>query len=320
MAARRRGHRIGRLLLHRVTLTYGLVAIVWIVAGLVRPGFARIGHLSYLLELSAVLGIVAAGQTIVVIAAGIDLSVASVVTFAAMMLPLLTAGWDATGLVAVAAVLAVTTTVGLLNGLGIVLLRVHPLILTLATATILQGALILIAGGSAISVNNPAVVTLGNGRLLGVPATIWTWIVIAALITFLLHGTVMGAWLYAIGTNDRASRLAGLRVGPTLVAAYAISGFCAGLTGLLLLGMNRQGYVGIGEPYLLGSIAAVVLGGNSILGGRGSYLGTIAGAILLVTITALITVVNASAGWRSILFGALILGLLLLSGRDRESS
>jgi ribose transport system permease protein len=212
-----------------------------------------------------------------------------------------------------------TTAVGLVNGLGIVLLRVHPLILTLATATILQGALILIAGGSAISVNNPAVVLLGNGKLLGLPLTIWTWLGVATLATFLLHGTVMGGWLYAIGTNDRASRLAGLRVGPTLVAAYAISGFCAGLTGLLLLGMNRQGYVGIGEPYLLGSIAAVVLGGTSILGGRGSYLGTIAGAVLLITITALITVVNASPGWRSILFGAMILGLLLLSGRDRES-
>lgn len=310
---------IGRLVLHRVTLTYLLVALVWLVAGLLKPGFASPGHLRYLLELAAVMGIVAAGQTLVVIAAGIDLSVAAVITFAAMMLPLLTGGRDPTGLAAVAAVLAITTSVGLVNGLGIVLLRVHPLILTLATATILQGALILIAGGSAISVNNPAVVFLGNGKLLGWPMTILTWLVIAALVVWLLHGTVLGAWLFAIGTNERASRLAGVAVGPALVAAYAISGFCAGLTGLLLLGMNRQGYVGIGEPYLLGSIAAVVLGGTSILGGRGTYLGTIAGAVLLVTITALITVVNASAGWRSILFGALILGLLLVSGRDRES-
>ena len=90
----------------------------------------------------------------------------------------------------------------------------------------------------------------------------------------------------------------------------------AGIAGVLVLGMNRQGYVGIGDPYLLTSIAAVVLGGTSILGGRGTYAGTIPGAILLVTITALITVVNASPGWRSILFGGLILGLLLLSGRE----
>jgi ribose transport system permease protein len=307
-----------RILLHRATLTYLLVAALWIAAGLLKPGFASPGHLRYLLELAAVMGIAAAGQTLVVIAAGIDLSIASVVTFSAMMLPLLTAGWDGTGLAAVAAVLLLTTGIGLVNGLGIVALKVHPLILTLATATILQGALILIAGGSAVTVDNPAVVFLGNGKLLGWPMTILSWLVVAVLITALLHGTVFGAWLYAIGTNERASRLAGVAVGPALVAAYAVSGFCAGLTGLLLLGMNRQGYVGIGEPYLLGSIAAVVLGGTSILGGRGTYLGTIAGAVLLVTITALITVVNASAGWRSILFGALVLGLLLLSGRDRE--
>jgi ribose transport system permease protein len=319
MLASLRSTAVGRVLLHRVTLTYLIVLAVWIVASQVKPGFGRVGHLRYLLELSAVMGIVAAGQTIVVIAAGIDLSVAAVITFATMMTPLLSPGWDATGILGVLAILAVTSAIGLVNGLGIVLLRIHPLILTLATATILQGALILIAGGSAISSTNPTVALIANGQLLGVPMTIVTWVVVAVLATFLLHRTVMGGWLYAIGTNERASRLAGVSVGPTLVGAYAISGFCAGLTGLLLLGMNRQGYVGIGEPYLLGSIAAVVLGGTSILGGRGTYLGTIAGAILLITITALITVVNASAGWRSVLFGALVLGLLLLSGRDRET-
>lgn len=306
-----------RLLRHRVTLTYAIVLLVWFVAGQLKPGFAKPGHLTYLLELAAVLGIVAAGQTVVIIAAGIDLSVASVITMAAMLLPLLPSLGDPSGIVPVVLTLLLTTAIGLVNGIGIVLLRVHPLILTLATATILQGSLILIAGGSAISVTNPAVVVLGNARLLGVPVTIWTWLVVGVAVTLLLHGTVLGAWLYAIGTNERASRLAGLAVGRALIGAYAISGACAGLTGIVLLGMNRQGYVGIGEPYLLGSIAAVVLGGTSILGGRGTYLGTVAGAVLLVTITALITVVNASAGWRSVLFGALVLGLLLVSGRDR---
>ena len=319
MLATLRAHPLGRVLLHRVTLTYLIVVAVWIVAGIVKPGFARPGHLRYLLELAAVMGIVAAGQTIVVIAAGIDLSVASVSTFTAMMTPLLSPESDPTGLVGVVLVLAAASAIGLVNGLGIILLRVHPLILTLATATILQGALILIAGGSAISSTNPTVDLLANGRVLGVPMTIVTWIVVAVAATFLLHRTVMGGWLYAIGTNDRASRLAGVAIGPTMIAAYAISGLCAGLTGLLLLGMNRQGYVGIGEPYLLGSIAAVVLGGTSILGGRGTYLGTIAGSILLVTIAALSTVVNAAARWRAVLFGALILGLLLVSGRVRET-
>ncbi|HEX2527910.1 MAG TPA: ABC transporter permease [Geminicoccus sp.] len=305
------------LLRHRVTLGWLVVVALWIAAGLLKPGFARIGHLRYLLELASITGIVAAGQTLVVIGGGIDLSVAAVITFSAIVLPLLTFGFDPTGLSAVLLTLGIATAIGGLNGIGVVLLRVHPLILTLATATILQGALILIAGGSAVSVDNPAVTFLGNGQVLGLPMTILTWLMVAAVTLLVLHGTVLGSWLFALGTNDRAAMLAGVPGGKAAIAVHAASGFCAGLAGLLLLGMNRQGYVGIGEPYLLGSIAAVVLGGTSILGGRGTYLGTIAGSILLVTITALITVVNASPGWRAILFGGLILGLLLVSGRER---
>jgi ribose transport system permease protein len=308
-----------RWLLHPVTLVYLVVMVIWIVAGIMKPGFARIGHLRYLLELAAVIGVAAAGQTLVIIAAGIDLSVAAVITFAAIMLPLVSMGWDPTGIVGILVVLAVTTGIGAVNGVGVVLLRVHPLIITLATATILQGSLLLIAGGSAISTTNDAVVWLGNARIGEVPVTILTWLVIAALTLVVLHRTVLGSWLYAIGTNPRASRLAGVNAPLTLVAVYAFSGFSAGLAGLMLLGMNRQGYVGLGEPYLLGTIAAVVVGGTSILGGRGGYLGTIAGAILLVTLTALITVVNASPGYRAILFGSLILAMLLIAGRVQEA-
>jgi len=307
-----------RTLLHRVTLTFGLVALVWVVAGQLLPGFAAFGHLRYMVELAAIMGVAAAGQTLVVIGAGIDLSVAGVITFTTIVVPLVSPAWDETGLFGMAVALALTLLVGALNGLGIVFLRVHPLILTLATATILQGVLFLIAGGSAISTTNPAVIWLANAKILGVPTTIVTWLVVAAVTLLLLHRTVFGAWIYAMGINDWASRLSGANVRATVIGTYALSGFFSGVAGLLLLGMNRQGSVGIGEPYLLGSIAAVVLGGTSILGGRGTYLGSIAGSLLLITITALITVVNTQPGWRSILFGALIL-LLLLTARERQS-
>jgi ribose transport system permease protein len=114
------------------------------------------------------------------------------------------------------------------------------------------------------------------------------------------------------------SRLSGVPIRRLTLLTYVISGFCAGLAGLLLLSMNGQGYVGIGDPYLLSSIAAVVLGGAFIFGGRGSYLGTIAGSVLLVTMTASITVVNASEGWRSVILGCLILGMPPLSGREHS--
>ena len=299
----------------RAALAYGLVAALWAGGGLLLPGFAAIGHLRYLLELAAVVGLVAAGQTVAVIGGGIDLSVSAVITVCAILPPLLDAATGG-GLASLALTLVVACMVGAANGAGIGWLGVPPLIMTLATATILQGLLGLVAGGSAVSVDNPAIDWLGDAQIRGVPVGILLWLAVAAAILVWLHATRGGAMLYALGTNPLASRLSGVPGGRITLAVYVVSAACAGLAGLLLLAMNKQGYVGIGDPYLLSSITAVVLGGTSILGGRGSYAGSIAGAILLVTMTALITVVNASAGWRSILFGCLILGLLPLSGRE----
>jgi ribose transport system permease protein len=308
--------RLPAILRHKAVLAWLVVAAVWIAASLLTRGFGAYGHLRYLLELAAVIGLVAAGQTLVVIGGGIDLAVGAVITVTAILLPLLSVAWDPTGLVVVAATLLVAAGIGFLNGLGIAALRVHPLIMTLAMATLLQGLLVIVAGGSAITVRNPVVEWLGSARPAGVPVGILLWLVVSAGVLVLLHRTAVGARIFALGTSPLAARLSGVDIGRTTVLLYTLSGLMAGIAGVLVLGMNRQGYVGIGDPYLLTSIAAVVLGGTSILGGRGTYAGTIPGAILLVTITALITVVNASPGWRSILFGGLILGLLLLSGRE----
>jgi ribose transport system permease protein len=308
--------RIATVLRSRAFLTVAIVAAVWVVAGLLKPGFGSYGHLRYLVELAAVIGIVSIGQTLVVIAGGIDLSVGAIVTVSAVGVPLATIAGDPSGGLAILIVLAAATGIGMLNGLGVAFLRVHPMIMTLAMATFLQGVLILIAGGTAISAGSPILAFLGNARPLGIPAGVLLWIVAAALALVLLHATPFGARIFALGANPLAAALSGINTRATTIAVYAISGFTAGLAGVLVLGMNGQGYVGIGDPYLLASIAAVVLGGTSILGGTGTYAGTIPGAVLLVTITALITVVNASPGWRSILFGSLILILLLFSGRE----
>lgn len=297
-------------------LTLVLVALVWIVASLSLRGFGAFGHLRYLLELSAVIGIAAAGQTLVILMGGIDLSVGAIMTVTAILLPLITPSWDATGLVGITLALAIATGIGFLNGAGATCLKVPPIIMTLAMATFLQGLLVIVAGGSAVTVSNPAVILLGQGRPFGIPAGVILWMVVSAAVLVLIHRMPVGARFLALGGNSLAARLSGVSIARNTLIAYTLSGFFAGVAGVLILGMNRQGYVGIGDPYVLMSIAAVVLGGTSILGGRGTYAGTISGAILLVTTTALITVVNASPGWRSIMFGTLILALLLVSGRE----
>jgi len=304
------------LLTSRPFLTVLIVAAVWIAASFAKPGFGAYGHLRYLVELGAVVGLAAIGQTFVVIAGGIDLSVGAIITVSAVGAPLVTFAFDESGAFAALITLVAATVIGVLNGLGVAFLRAHPMIMTLAMATFLQGLLILLAGGSAISAQSPLLAWLGSARPGGVPAGVLVWAIASALSLLALHATPFGARVFALGANPLAATLSGINVAATTVAVYAISGLTAGMTGLLLLGMNGQGYVGIGDPYLLASIAAVVLGGTSILGGSGTYAGSIPGAVLLVTITALITVVNASPGWRSILFGSLILALLLISGRE----
>ena len=300
----------------RSLVAYGVVAILWIGASFLLPGFGVYPHLRYIVELAAVIGLVGVGQTIAVIGGGIDLAVSAVITVTALVLPMVSFDADFYGLGAIALSLGVAAGIGAVNGLGIGYLGLPPLIMTLAMATILQGVFVLIAGGSAISVSNATLDWIGSTHVLTISTSILIWLVVAAICLLWLHGTRSGALIFAIGTNPMASKLSGVPIRRLTLATYVVSGLCAGLAGLLLLSMNGQGYVGIGDPYLLSSIAAVVLGGTSILGGRGSYLGTIAGAVLLVTMTALITVINASEGWRSLILGCLILGMLPLSGRD----
>lgn len=316
MGALARDSRLMRLLLTPTFAMYAACALLWIVAGFVFPGFSDPGHLRYMLEISAILGIVAVGQTLVVITAGIDLSVGAMMTFAAIFGPAISLAVGDQGIVSILLLLALTAAIGALNGLAITYLRIHPMIMTLAMATILTGVMLLVSGGTAVSVQNPIVVWLAQGHIGGVSVSIIVWIVAAIATSFVLRKTVLGAWIYAVGTSERASALSGVNEKLVHVAVYAISGLTAGLTGVLLSGITMQGYIGIGDPYLLLSIAAVVVGGTSILGGQGGYLGTIAGSILLTTIISIIQIINVAAGWRQIILGLLVLGLLTLYARE----
>lgn len=299
----------------RTALAYYILIGLWLVAGVTSQGFLSRGHVIYILELAAFLGVVSAGQTLVIVTGGIDLSVNTVITSAAIAEPFL--AHFLPGPLGLLATLTAGACFGLLNGLGVTLLRIHPLVVTLATGTMLEGALLLFTNGTAVSGADPIVAWLQGARLLGLPAFIWLWAAVAILTILFLRRTVMGQWAYAIGTNPNASRLSAINVRATLLTVYSVCGLLAAGSGVMLLANNGQGYIGIGDIYQLNSIAAVVIGGTSIFGGRGGYLGTIAGSIILVTLTALITVVNASSAIRLISEGALILVLLAAYARER---
>jgi ribose transport system permease protein len=302
----------------RTVMAFIIVVLFWVFASLIVKGFGSLGHFRYLMELSAVIGLVAVGQTLAVISGGIDLSVSAVFTVSTLMYSLLSVSGDTSGIGALVLTVLMAGIIGAVNGLGIGYAGVPPLIMTLAMASTLQGLLVIIVGGTNVEATKPALHWLGSARVAGIPAGIFLWAIPALGSIYWLNATRSGATIYALGTNPLASQLSGVPTRRVALFIYIASGMCAGLAGLLLLAMNGSGYVGIGDPYLLSSIAAVVLGGTPILGGRGSYVGTIAGSFLLVSMTALITMVNVSAGWRSIILGGLILGMLPLSGRDEK--
>jgi len=164
----------------------------------------------------------------------------------------------------------------------------------------------------------PVIQEAVHGHLLGVPAVLYVWLVVILLVSLALSVTTFGRATYAVGNSARVSYLAGVRVGAVTVALYGLSGVFSALAGIMLVGFGGQASLGMGDPYLFQSIAAVVIGGVYILGGRGSYLGVVAGSVTLVALVSVLLALNMPDYGRSIVYGVIILGLLLAYGREEE--
>jgi ribose transport system permease protein len=242
-----------------------------------------------------------------------------VVTLAGVVSATLMNGDNSRMLVGIVASLALGVAVGLLNGLGVAFLGIHPLVVSLGMASIVQGAALLYTSGAPKGSAAPILTGIASGRLLGVvPLVLLIWAAVSVFLILLLYRSVWGRWLYALGNSPRAARFSGIRVPWVLVSIYALSSLLAALSGVLLTGYTRTSYLTIGDPYQLNSIAAVVIGGSSILGGEGSYAGTIAGCITMELLQSLLPILSIPEAGRRIISGALILLLLLLYGRGRK--
>ncbi|MBN9016301.1 MAG: ABC transporter permease [Rhizobiales bacterium] len=290
----------------------GLILLL-VVTGLVAPGFLSPTHFRSLAVLAAFIGIVALGQTFVVIGGGIDLSVPWVLNAAAVLMTLFAHGQDAPLVWIVPLLLAAGTLVGVVNGLGVGLFGVPPIIMTLAVNVILQGGILVYTGGAPPATAPAAIQFLAVGRIAGFPVIVLLWIVLAVIATLLLSKTAFGRYLYAVGSSATVAEFSGVPTLRTSVAAYALSGFTAALAGMLLTGYSGQAYLGMGDPYLFTSIAAVAIGGASILGGSGHYVGTIAGALVLTVLTGLLPALNLSNGALLVVYGAVILVTVALA-------
>ena len=211
--------------------------------------------------------------------------------------------------------------IGLVNGVGVAYLRIPSMIITLATNAVAQGLMVVYTGGfSPQDSASDAVRYIATGFLLpGIPNAVIIWAVIGAATIFLLNRTTFGRAVYAIGNRESAAYLSGITTRRIVMIAFAISGGLSAFGGVLLAGYASKAAQSMGDPYLLPSIAAVVLGGTSILGGRGTYLGTIAGVILITLLQSILSVMQIPEAGRQIIYGVVIVAMLLLYGRSPAS-
>ena len=297
-----------------IIVLVGVLIVLVVITGLIEPRYLSLSGVRNTLLLAAPLGIIAAGQTLLMLTRGIDLSVAMVATAAAYVV-----GYQVSELgIALAVVLGLLTGAlfGAINGVGVGIFRVHPLIMTLAMSAILLGlfsqwAQTLLLGATSV---DPFIRLLGAGAFLGnlVPYNTLVWAAVAAVIIVGLRYTGLGRMLYAIGDNPVAARLAGVREWQVLLAAYTLSGVCAAIGGLLIAGQTGAVDLRLAQEFLLPSIAAAVIGGTSLFGGVGSYGGTILGALILGVLNTMMTFLNAPQALRQVVFGTIVVALAWL--------
>ena len=308
--------RAGRFLRDNpvVTLLILLAALVLLLQVL-RPGIVNERWIGNTVKFAIPLAMLAACQTLTMLTGGIDLSASVVATIAAFVVA--TQGPQVgTGLALVLALLPAVL-IGLVNGFGVGICRVHPLIMTLGTGLIGTGFLQVyqrgvIATGSVV----PASLEwLGTGRTWGLPNALVLFLPFAALILFAQRRTGFGRLLYAIGANENAARLSGVRAWQVYLGLYVLSALIAGVAGLLYVGLIKAPSLSLAEPLLLPSVAAAVIGGTSIFGGRGSYSGTIVGALILTVLNTLLTLLQMPEGARRIIYGGIILAVTALYAR-----
>jgi len=292
----------------RAVIPYVTLAALYVGTIVVAPGYRAPEQIATLLQVASLLGIVAIGQTLVILIAGIDLSVGAVVTFTNLITGAILAGLDVNLPLALMASLGAGAAVGLLNGFVITRLHVPDLVATLATMTIMIGAGYLVTGGAPRGAASPGLVSFVTGRLGGfVTGALVLWMLLAAAVVLILSRSTLGRRIYAVGLNREASRYAGVSVPLLTILLYTISGMTAGLAGFLLTGYTGSSFLNSGATYQLASIAAVVLGGASIFGGRGSYVGTIAGVLITVLLQSILRVIGIPQAGQNIAYGVVIL-------------
>jgi ribose transport system permease protein len=319
-----------RIFKDKVIISYLIVIVLFIVGQIAVPGFAAFNHIMTVLQTSFFLGMLSLGQTIVVISGkeGIDLSVGSMLTVGVIASSAILMGKNSNFILAIIIIIILGFGLGLINGIGVSYLGIAPLIMTLAWGTVVEGALLFITNGFPPGKASTILEVLGGGSLkfnigkylIEIPWVLVIWLVITIIVVFIFKKTSIGKILYGIGTNDRAANLLGINTKRVRMLAYGFSGMFSTLAGMLMLGYVTNPNLNLGGNFGLPSIAAVVIGGVSLAGGSGSYIGVVAGSIILSTLTSILVTFQIGEGGRQVVYGLILLILLVVYTRRSMKS
>jgi len=301
-----------------------IAVLLFLLSGLLPAGYSTLQDAIRqglnILRLASFIAIIGAGQTLVIISGGegIDLSAGPIVTVGALLTYMIINGQNQLILPVLLLVIMVGAVIGLFNGLGITYLKISPFVMTLVMSGVVQGAVILWTKGYYDGKVAPFMTQIAARDLLfGIPGMIFIWVLIGILMTILLERTRYGKQLFAIGVNRTAARLSGVKVKRMVILTYVLAGAMAAFSGFLLVGYTQNAGPNLGNQYLFPSIIAVAIGGTQMSGGKGSYFGTIAGAIVIQLISSLLTTMQLPQALQQIIYGSLLVVILVIYGREK---
>ena len=297
----------------RYALLLALAAVV-VVTAIGNPRFLSTNNLLNILFQISTLGVVATGQTTLLVSGGLDLSAGANLSVAGLAAGLTILATGST-MLGVLAGLILGMVIGCANGLLVASNRANPFIITLGTMTFLQGVAIVISGGSPVNGAGALFDLFGLGSTFGIPNPAYVFALVLAATWLLLGRGVLGRYAYAIGGNEEAARLSGVPVARVKIALYALNGFIVGIAAVLLTGILDSGLPNMGTGYELRAIAAVVIGGTPLSGGRGSVLGTLGGVLLLGLVSNSMNLLGVGANYQSAVLGLIITAAVLLQRR-----